>query len=801
MSEVTKQRRQIGLCRIIVGVLVLILIAVIIAFAIVVSRLKSQINGVPDSCSDSLAFTINLDPPATLPPFHDLTADEIIQVKEFLYRQEDLYLVRPSSIALNTSYIYSMELHPPNKKITIDYLDIKKAQPQREAKVFIFRGDTSDPSCEEYTVGPLPNPLYKKDAKKHPFRFRPLTAPELVTAITMLEQTVNMKASRILSESYGGQIGGYCKDNCLSFAMITPMSSAVSGQPRTRKMWFWLTPVLEYFPSHPRDFIIRVDVTDINNYFIDRIFHAGKMFRDLDELVRMYDSGSFNKTRIEFPKLDRNLYSSMNRRGKFFPSTTLSPPLQYEPDGKRYSIEGRHVEYMGWSFDVRMSSTSGPQVWDIRYNNKRIVYELSLQEISVFYSANNPALRFADFIDSIALFGTRARSLISGTDCPHHSTYLSATHSIENMGEPYYVDRAFCVFEQNTGIPLRRHLTSSGTSKKVYEGMMDIVLTLRTILTVANYDYIFDFIFHQNGALEVKASSTGYILTTFAFDGEDDYGFRLKDHITGNIHHHMFHFKVDMDINGAENRFETLEITPVDVDNTQWSNAANAKYSQTKLVKKLIRYELEAAVDYDFSTPKYLTFYNKDVTTATRVPRAYRLYIEGMSKQKVKLGSGNEPSISWARHQLAVTKRKEDEPRSSSIYASWDAEMPVVNFQSFLDDNEALTDQDQVAWVTMGMHHIPHMEDLPVTSTVGLDLRFFLLPYNYFDEDPAMGSGDAVRIEPKNQMALNEGLNILQYGKSENPVCMPRKFSFMDDLQTSPRSIFDDPNDASSPIV
>ena len=59
----------------------------------------------------------------------------------------------------------------------------------------------------------------------------------------------------------------------------------------------------------------------------------------------------------------------------------------------------------------------------------------------------------------------------------------------------------------------------------------------------------------------------------------------------------------------------------------------------------------------------------------------------------VEEGTGQEPSVSWARYQVAVTKYKEEERRSSSMYAIWDAENPVVNFQSFIDDDEVITDE------------------------------------------------------------------------------------------------------------
>ena len=55
--------------------------------------------------------------------------------------------------------------------------------------------------------------------------------------------------------------------------------------------------------------------------------------------------------------------------------------------------------------------------------------------------------------------------------------------------------------------------------------------------------------------------------------------------------------------------------------------------------------------------------------------------------------------------------------------------------------------QDLVAWVTLGAHHIPHSEDIPIVTTPGVQLTFYLLPYNYFDEDPSLASRDNIRVE------------------------------------------------------
>lgn len=91
----------------------------------------------------------------------------------------------------------------------------------------------------------------------------------------------------------------------------------------------------------------------------------------------------------------------------------------------------------------------------------------------------------------------------------------------------------------------------------------------------------------------------------------------------------------------------------------------------------------------------------------------------------------------------------------------------------------------------MGIHHIPHMEDFPVTPSVGLELKFFLLPNNYFDEDPAIGSRDAIRIDPRNQTNIKEGFKINRYGRQENAQCKPAPSTFDEEIENNPDSMFD----------
>ncbi len=75
-----------------------------------------------------------------------------------------------------------------------------------------------------------------------------------------------------------------------------------------------------------------------------------------------------------------------------------------------------------------------------------------------------------------------------------------------------------------------------------------------------------------------------------------------------------------------------------------------------------------------------------------------------------------------------------------------------------------------MAWVTLGTFHIPHSEDVPIVTSPGVQLHFFLLPFNYFDQDPSLASRDNIRVTPN-----QDGDPVYEYaGVQEDLTCVPR---------------------------
>jgi len=51
------------------------------------------------------------------------------------------------------------------------------------------------------------------------------------------------------------------------------------------------------------------------------------------------------------------------------------------------------------------------------------------------------------------------------------------------------------------------------------------------------------------------------------------------------------------------------------------------------------------------------------------------------------------------------------------LFTAGDPYTPLVSLQNFQSDDESIVDEDLVAWVTLGVHHLPTAEDIPVTTT------------------------------------------------------------------------------------
>ncbi|KAM9656801.1 uncharacterized protein ACIBXB_009052 [Morphnus guianensis] len=707
--------------------LILLILALATIFALVCVLLTR--GRAPSTCQHQPPEQEDTDDGQSL-VFADLTPEEMVQVVRYLQGNLGVQLVDASRAKPSDNCIASVDLQVPAKAEVLRFLDGGGARPPREALAVLYFGNQPDPNITEYVVGPLPTPAYHRDVTvqkyrgKVPYHRRPVTGKEYVDINALIQRELR-KAPRFLATC--------CESDGTDLAILTTAPRGFKSGDRAT--WFvlfhsvagtgyYLLPVgLEVLVEH-RD--LRV-----SHWQLRQVFYNGRYFASMGVLEEAFVASLLEVVRIPKPQAEAVLGSMRPQRPPGSPG-----PLQYEPQGPRYSIRGNRVTFQGWSIAFGMNPNSGPRLFDIRYRGERIVYELSLQEALALYGSNCPGGMLTRYLDGSFGIGRFAYELVRGLDCPYTATYVDR-HYLAESETPKTNQNSLCIFEHDAALPLRRHFSDS--QSLYYGGLRKNTLVIRAISTLINYDYIWDFMFHSSGAVEVRVHATGYISSSFLHGRGTDYGNRVGPHTLGTMHLHHIHYKVDLDVDGQLNSLETQDMA-YKIMKEPWSMQNTIE--QLYLRRERLEREDEAAFLLNTPMPRYLSFASPNPNKWGH-PRSYRIQITSFAGEHLPASSPMERSISWGRYQLAVTRRKEEEPTSTSIYNQNDPWTPTVAFADFID-NETITNEDLVAWISVGFLHVPHAEDVPNTVTVGNGVGFFLRPYNYFDEDPSADSPDSI---------------------------------------------------------
>ncbi|KAM6913271.1 retina-specific copper amine oxidase [Lycodopsis pacificus] len=686
--------------------------------------------------------------------FADLTREEYLQVQEYLLRQKDLDISTNQITKPSENFLFLIELSLPKKADVLAYLDGKGANPIREATTVVFHGKLG--YIKEYVVGPLPNPIYHRDVTEEryktelPITARTVTIGEYSLMFKFLEQIFS-KLGKLMKESF--DVG--LDKNLNAFEQMP--RGVRSGD---RKTWISFFRDMAGMYIHPVGFEVLLNHESVNasDWTVERLLYNGQYFLTVEELQQKYDAGSVKK--IVYKEAPD--YGSLKPRNK---PLEIGPQLFYA-EGKRYSISHNHVLYLDWSFAFGLSSLTGMRVFDVRFNGERIIYELSVQEAMSVYGSVTPGMILTKFLDSSIGIGRFAHELVRGVDCPHEATYVD-TYRYIDVPAPVRFRNSICVFEHNMGQPLRRHF--SDFFHNSYGGMVNSALVFRTITAIGNYDYMWDFIFYQSGSVEAKVHATGYISSSYLLDGSQRHGHQVAENVLGNIHTHFINFKVDLDVLGVNNYFQTKDMEYVNVS-LPWMSDRYAMVPQ--LVEKQLTTEQEAALRYDTKTPRYLHIASNK-TNRWGHQRSYRLQVFSFTGDHLPESQPEERAMSWARYKVAITKHKDSEQTSSSLYSQNNIWSPAVDFSKYIEDNESIEDEDLVAWVTTGFLHIPHSEDIPNTVTVGNGGGVLLRPHNYFDEDPSIHSADGVYMAPGSEHSCDNNRMACLAQETCSPVLEP----------------------------
>jgi len=352
--------------------------------------------------------------------------------------------------------------------------------------------------------------------------------------------------------------------------------------------------------------------------------------------------------------------------------------------------------------------------------------------------------------------GTMANELSLGCDCLGQVHYLSGSF-VGHNGSPMIIKNVICIHEEDAGV-LWKHTDYrvGGRSHTVRSRR----LVVSMVCTLANYEYIWNYYFYQDGSIQLEIRLTGILQVYVSGDNEPTpFGTNVAPNVNAHYHQHIFSVRVDPMVDGLSNSVVETDIVPfAHATGTSEHVAGNAFVTKDTILKN----QLEGARDYDFDKERRWRIVNparKHYSSRDDVG-----YVVGTKSGAIPLMARED---GWAairgafmKKAMWVVKDVEDSKGSrmwpSGKYVPQTRSEPADSVGSWVKEEANIENEDILLFITIGTTHIPRPEDWPVMPVEHLNLTF--KPQSFFAANPSMdvpGTQD-----PNSVAAFSDGVQV-----------------------------------------
>ncbi|OXA46654.1 Copper amine oxidase 1 [Folsomia candida] len=514
------------------------------------------------------------------------------------------------------------------------------------------------------------------------------------------------------------------------------------------------------FPSdnhyaHPLDFVVVFDLDSRTVFAI--------------EDLPTHDDFSQENSGNSAPKGERN-YDPELRGGVEFLRKDDKPITTDSPEGVSFTIKGNEVQWQKWTMRVGYNGREGLVLYTISYNDngkkKPIIYRASLAESFTTYGDPRPPFHRKAAFDS-GQFGT-------GYNLDSQTLDLDALGAVSFMdvvlhnasGYPVVHKNAISIREEDAGI-LWKHVdyrTGKGSIARSHR------LVFSTIATFGNYEYIFNWMFYQDGSIQCATQMTGLISTNMMTAGArptrwakysilslflpklwifrgcythkkaeiymenttilQNYGTIVAPQVNAQYHQHFFTARLDVDVAGNTNSVSVVDIEPVPDE----TGSPNNRYGQGYQVNhKLLRTPTDARTKLSPATGRLWMVTNPTkLHEFTNKPIGWKLMPANSPPLLMHEDSPTRRTAAYLNYDVWVTTYQDDQLFPGGFYLNesglpaWVANTPTASIENV----------DVVIWHNFGLTHIPRVEDFPILSTESTG--FWFKPCNFFLENPAL---------------------------------------------------------------
>ncbi|MEO7966364.1 MAG: nickel transporter, partial [Gemmatimonadaceae bacterium] len=415
----------------------------------------------------------------------------------------------------------------------------------------------------------------------------------------------------------------------------------------------------------------------------------------------------------------------------------LKPLRISQPQGVDFEINGNEVRWQKWRFRYALHPREGLVLYQVGYEDggkvRPVLYRASLSEMVVPYgdAESSWAWRNAFDVGEYGI-GRLASYLIPGRDAPPNATFLNADF-VDDFGKAYTARQVVTLYERDGGL-LWKHFDINVDHTESRRGRE---LVIGYLAGVGNYDYGINWIFKQDGSLQLQADLTGIVLTkgvrAATMAANDSMDRSSEEHLVApNVsaphHQHFFNFRLDFDVDGPKNSVVEVNALPI-TDRTR-NPAGNAFHIEETVLKD----EQGAERDLDLAQARKWLVVNPTTKNSLGSPTGYILIPGDNSVPYALPDSRVRRRAAFIDHHFWATRYNGDELNAAGYYPN--QSRGGDGLPQWVSDNQSLVNEDLVAWYTTGVTHIPRPEDWPVMPVV--HVGFQLLPVGFFTRNPAI---------------------------------------------------------------
>lgn len=451
--------------------------------------------------------------------------------------------------------------------------------------------------------------------------------------------------------------------------------------------------------------------------------------------------------------IDTDLFPVPERSGDIFDkdylkktygsrSKNLKPLEIMQRAGSSIELKNHQVEWENWKFHVQVDPREGLVLTNIGRTDggefRSILHRASLSEMIVPYG--DPTRHWywrCAFDEGDYGVGILSNSLIRGVHFPSHGVTVDAVYA-DNEGRVKTIQNAVAMYERDGEILWSHYDMDSGKAA----ARRGRELVVQYLFNVGNYDYGMQWIFKQDGSIDVQMMPTGIVLAktttqdTCARCAGDDpgrlivgdqFGSIVEKNLIGVVHQHFFNFRLDFAIDGERNN--VAEITLHTLQDDAKNPFGNGFYVHEELFKT----EKQAMRDINSKEATRWWIYNPNKRNRLGHFAGYLLEPWGSTKPLAKENGDVFRRAPFLQKQLWVTKYYPNEMHAAG-------EFPNQNFgeglPAWVNNEEVIINEDIVVWYTFGISHMPSAEDWPVMPLV--KTGFTLKPMGFFDVNPGI---------------------------------------------------------------